>query len=117
VTAGAERLLVFGCWRAGTQTQTQSHASGLWELGAARGRPKGRRGKKNDESDVHLPQRQKKSSYLLLLRFIFVFIFLSTFFKAFFGRFVTRGVQKHGKTFFSKTRKKSIWAHHKKCGF
>jgi hypothetical protein len=35
------------------------------------------------------------------------------FLKALFGRFVTRGDQKHEKTI----PKKSIWAHHKKCGF
>jgi hypothetical protein len=40
---------------------------------------------------------------------LFLFLFFMDFFKVFFGRFVTRGVQKHGK--------KSIWAHHKKCGF
>jgi hypothetical protein len=75
---------------------------------------KGRREKKNDESDVHLPQRQKKSSYLLYFIFIFIFIFYRFFLKALFGRFVTRGVQKHEKNFFPK---KPIWAHHKKCGF
>jgi hypothetical protein len=36
---------------------------------------KGGRGKKNDESDVHLPQRYKKGSYLLYFIFIFIFIF------------------------------------------
>jgi hypothetical protein len=40
-------------------------------------------------------------------------IVLIVFLKAFFGRFVTRGVQKHG----GKKSKKSISAHHKKCGF
>jgi hypothetical protein len=49
--------------------------------------------KKNDESDVHLLRRYKQSSYLLY----FIFILLSIFFNALFWRFVTRGVQKHGK--------------------
>jgi hypothetical protein len=56
---------------------------------------------------------KKKGRYLLYFVFIFIFIFYRFFLKAFFGRFVTRGVQKHGK----KNPKKSIWAHHKKCGF
>jgi hypothetical protein len=51
-------------------------------------------------------------SYLLCFVSIFILFILSTFFNALFGRFVTRGVQKH--EIFSK---KSIWAHHKKCGF
>jgi hypothetical protein len=42
--------------------------------------------KKNDESDVHLPQRQNKSSYLLY--FFWYFVLLSIFFEAFIGRFV-----------------------------
>jgi hypothetical protein len=41
--------------------------------------PRGALGKKSDESDVHLPQRQKKSSYLLFLFFI-LFLFLYLFF-------------------------------------
>jgi hypothetical protein len=48
------------------------------------------------------------------LYFICIFVFFIDFFNAFFWRFVTRGVQKHEKNFFSK---KSIWAHHKECGF
>jgi hypothetical protein len=47
-----------------------------------------------------------KTKKQLLTPFI---IFLNRFFNAFFGRFVTKGVRKHGK--------KSIWAHHRKCGF
>jgi hypothetical protein len=39
----------------------------------------GRASKKYDGSDVHLLQRQKKSSYLLCFIFAFVFIFSSTF--------------------------------------
>jgi hypothetical protein len=73
---------------------------------------KGGHGNKNDESDVHLPQRQNKSRHLLY--FVFIFIFYRFFLRRFFGRFVTRGVQKQGKNLFSK---KNIWAHHKKCGF
>jgi hypothetical protein len=69
-----------------------------WQL--ARG--KGGRKKKNDESDVHLPQRQKKSSHLLCFVFVFIFIFYRIFLRAFFGRFVTRGVQKHEKNIFWK---------------
>jgi hypothetical protein len=58
--------------------------------------------KKNDESDVHLPQRKKKSSYLLYFIFIFIFIFNRFLLEAFLGRFVTRGIQKHEKNFFPK---------------
>jgi hypothetical protein len=51
-------------------------------------------------------------SYLLLFLFLF---YLKLFNRVFvFGRFVTRGVQKHHFFFFSE---KSISAHHKKCGF
>jgi hypothetical protein len=53
----------------------------------------------------------KKSSYLL--NFIFIFICLSIFFLGAFWAFRNKGVQKHEKT----NSKKSIWAHHKKCGF
>jgi hypothetical protein len=60
---------------------------------------KGGRENKVDESDVHLPQPPKKSSYLLRFVFIFIFIFSIDFFYRVFGRFVTRGVQKHEKTF------------------
>jgi hypothetical protein len=52
---------------------------------------KGGSEKKNDESDVHLPQRQKK---VVTYSILFLFLFLFDFLKAFFGRFVTRGVQK-----------------------
>jgi hypothetical protein len=56
---------------------------------------KGGREKKNDESEGHLPQNKKKSSHLLYFIFIFIVIFYRFFLKAFFGRFVTRGVEKH----------------------
>jgi hypothetical protein len=49
----------------------------------------------------------QKSSYLLTLFYFFI-----DFFNRVFGRFATRGLQKHD--FFPQ---KSIWAHHKKCGF
>jgi hypothetical protein len=62
----------------------------------------GRREKQNDGSDVHLPQPQNK-----VITFVIVFLI------ALFGRFVTRGVQKHDNCF----SKKSIWAHYKKCGY
>jgi hypothetical protein len=39
----------------------------------------GGRAKKGDQSDVHLPQPPKKSSYLLYFIFIFIFIFLIDF--------------------------------------
>jgi hypothetical protein len=44
--------------------------------------------------------------------FLFYFLCFWGFLGRFFGRIVTRGVQKHGFFF-----EKSIWAHHKKCGF
>jgi hypothetical protein len=50
---------------------------------------------------VHLPQLQKKSSYLVYFVFSFILFFID-FFIAFFGRFVARGVQKRDKTFFRK---------------
>jgi hypothetical protein len=53
------------------------------------------RGNKNDESDVHLPQRWKKSGYLITY-FIFIFIFIVIFI---FYRFLFEAL-------FSK---KSIW--------
>jgi hypothetical protein len=56
-----------------------------------------------DESDVHLPQPQKKNSCLLLF-FFFPWLILSRF-----GAFCNKGIPK--------TRKKGTWAHHKKCGF
>jgi hypothetical protein len=63
--------------------------------------PSSREGvKKNDESGVHLPQLQNKSSYLLY--FIFISFFIIDFFYRVFGRFVTRGVQKRDKNFFQK---------------
>jgi hypothetical protein len=60
------------------------------------------------KSDVHLPQRYKKSSYLLYFLFLFLFLFLfhRFCFKTFFGRFLTRGVQKHNFCF---PPEKSIW--------
>jgi hypothetical protein len=80
--------------------------------------PKGGREKKNDESDVHLgiwhlPQRQKKSSYLLYFIFIFIFIFYRFFFKGVFWAFRNKGSSKTRK----KKHEKSISAHHKKCCF
>jgi hypothetical protein len=52
-----------------------SNAGEQWRAGL---KPKGGREKQKDESDVHLLQRLKKSSYLL--HFIFIFIlFLSIF--------------------------------------
>jgi hypothetical protein len=50
--------------------------------------------KKDDESDVYLPQPQKQSSHLLLA--LFYFYFLPDFFNRVLGRFVTRGVHKQG---------------------
>jgi hypothetical protein len=60
---------------------------------------KGGRENKNDESDVHLPQPQKQSRYLLH----FNFIFFHRFVYRVFGRFVKRRVQKHD-IFFRKIR-------------
>jgi hypothetical protein len=61
--------------------------------------------------------KKKVVTYFIL--FLYLFLLFSSFcFNAFFGRFVTRGVQKHNKNLFSNLfSKKSIWAHHKKCGF
>jgi hypothetical protein len=41
--------------------------------------------------------KKKVVTYFILFLFLFLFLFLSICFKALFGRFVTRGVQKHGK--------------------
>jgi hypothetical protein len=43
---------------------------------------------------LHLPQRQKKSSYLLHFIFIFIFMFLSIFFGGVFGAFRNKGNSK-----------------------
>jgi hypothetical protein len=51
---------------------------------------RGGRGKKNDESDVHFPQLQKRKQLIIFSLICFYRVF---------GRFVTRGVQKHEKTF------------------
>jgi hypothetical protein len=49
--------------------------------------------------------KKKVATHFIL--FLFLFLFFNRFLcKAFFGRFVTRGVQKHEKNVFSK---KSIW--------
>jgi hypothetical protein len=59
--------------------------------------------------------RQVAGSYLLYFNFNCIFIFCRFRFVIcyrIFGRFVTRGVQKHDKKF----PKKSIWAHHQKRG-
>jgi hypothetical protein len=73
------------------------------------------------ESDVHLPQPPKKSSYLLHLRsslFLFYFYLFIDFLSRFWAFRKTRGVQKHDKNFFFvQTRQKSIWAHHKNVAF
>jgi hypothetical protein len=68
---------------------------------------KGRRENKNDESDVHL-QPQNKSSHSL--HFIFIFVVFIDFVYRVFGRFVTRGVQKHGGGGESGLIKKKNWA-------
>jgi hypothetical protein len=51
-----------------------------------------------------LLQRLKKKAVTnsVLFLFLFLFLFPIGFFNAFFGRFVTRGVQKHEKDSFSK---------------
>jgi hypothetical protein len=54
----------------------------------------------NDESDVHLPRRLKKSSYQNFVPPWFLY--------RVFGHFVTRRVKKS---------KKRIWAHKRKCVF
>jgi hypothetical protein len=74
---------------------------------------KGRREKKKTKVTYICRSAKKKVVTLFLFLFLFLF-FIDFFLKAFFGRFVTRGVQKHEKNFFPKI---SIWAHHKKCGF
>jgi hypothetical protein len=66
--------------------------------------------KKKPGSDVHLLRRLKK---WLLALFYFYFYFLSICFNALLGRFVTRGVKKHGKNLFSKNPFGLIT----KCGF
>jgi hypothetical protein len=55
---------------------------------------------------------KKKHSLTRSILFLNFFLFLICFLNRVFGRFVTRGVQNHDKKL-----KKSIWAHHKKCGF
>jgi hypothetical protein len=52
---------------------------------------KGPREKQNDESDVHLPQPQPQQ------KAVTYFLFLNRFVYRVFGRFVTRGLQKHKK--------------------
>jgi hypothetical protein len=59
----------------------------------SQGHPKGGREKKNDESDVHLPQRKKKSSHLLYFYFYFYFYFFD-FFKGVFWAFRNKGSSK-----------------------
>jgi hypothetical protein len=68
----------------------------------------GGRKKVFDGSDVNLPQPPPKSSYLLYL----ILLLCSVVFNRFFGRFVTRGVQKRDKkdrTKFSAAAKKSTY--------
>jgi hypothetical protein len=45
---------------------------------------------------TYICRSAKKKVVTYFILFLFYFYFLSIFFKAFFGRFVTRGVQKHG---------------------
>jgi hypothetical protein len=79
-------------------------------LASARRLAKGGRKKSNDESDVHLPQLQKK-----VVTYFILFLFLSSnVFIAFLGVSEQGEFKNAIKTFFSE---KSIWAHHKKCGF
>jgi hypothetical protein len=57
--------------------------------------------------------KKKVVTYSIL--FLFSFLFFIVFFNAFFWVFRNKGSPKtRKKTFFSR---KSIWAHHKKCGF
>jgi hypothetical protein len=72
----------------------------------ARHQIEGRRGKEVMEhgSDVHLPQPQNKSSYLLYFAlFCFIFIVSSICFDRVFGRFVTREVKKKTSGLITKT--------------
>jgi hypothetical protein len=46
--------------------------------------------------------KKKVVTYFILFLFLFLSIFFIDFFNARFGRFVTRGVQKHEKNFFRK---------------
>jgi hypothetical protein len=73
---------------------------------------KGRRVKSNGESDVSLPQLQKKAVTCSISSVLFLFLFFIIFYRVF-GRFVTRGVKKCD-NYFPPT--KPIWAQ-KKCGF
>jgi hypothetical protein len=70
---------------------------------------KGRREKKSDESDVHLPQPPKQSSYLLhFILFYFCFYFFTCFFLiALFG-VSYRGEFKKTKRFFLFKKKKHL---------
>ena len=56
--------------------------------------------------------KKKVATYFIL--FLFLFLFLSIFLKGVFGAFRNKGSSKTRKKLFSK---KSISAHHKKCGF
>jgi hypothetical protein len=70
------------------------------------GPPKGRRQKKMTKvTYICCSTKKQVVTYSLF--------FSSIFFNALFGRFITRGVQKHEK----QIPKKSIWAHHTKCFF
>jgi hypothetical protein len=105
---GGERRTVW-CWR------QSGFPSGVQRAACSESKPRGAAKKKMTKVTYICRSAKKKVvTYFILFLINFNFIVYRFFFKAFFGRFVTRGVQKHEKNFFPK---KSIWAHHKKCGF
>jgi hypothetical protein len=69
--------------------------------------------KKQITKATYICRGAKKKVVTYFILFLFLFLFFRILLRAFFGRFVTRGVQKHEKHCFSK---KYISAHHKKCG-
>jgi hypothetical protein len=76
------------------------------ELGADQG-PRGAAKKKTTKATYICRSAKKKVVTYFIFIFIFIFI-LSNFFRALFGRFVTRGVQKHEKNFLSKKNPSGI---------
>jgi hypothetical protein len=81
-----------GWWGSGAAPGGLPLARGLdYQLQLPTQEPKGGQEKRADESDVQLPQPQKK----VVAHFFFIFLLLCRIFYRVLGRFVRRGVQKH----------------------
>jgi hypothetical protein len=70
--------------------------------------------KKKMTKVTYICRSAKKKVVTYFILFLFYFYFLSIFFKGVFWAFRNKGSSKTRKNF---SPKKSIWAHHKKCGF